>query len=297
MAKPADKLKVTLGAALVVPLDLLLEPELPARESMNDEKMAELVESMAQVGQLFPLLVVPHAFWSDGSGQLAKEKPEGKPSSATTRYEIIDGHRRFIAARELRWQAMRVEIYERKDVAMEAARAHANLVREDMNAAEEAVWYRQLIDLHALDEEGLCKLVLRKPDYIGDRMRLLRGDPEIFQCVRDGRIRFGVARELNKITDQGMRRYYLDCAMRGGHAQHIVASWVKDWKTQQVLIPQSAPAAPVNGDQAAIEPYHMECFTCGGDKDPWNLVNVYIHKWELEEIKKVLAQSNAGEAK
>src|SRR5215831_3275606 len=189
MAKASEKPKVTIGNKTIMALDLILEPELPARESMNDGKMAELVESMSQVGQLFPLLVVEQTLWSDGSGRLLKQKPDSGPATETTRYEIVDGHRRFLAARQLRWSGVRVEIYDRKDVAMEAARAHANLVREDMNSAEEAVWYRQLIDLHSLDEEGLCKLVLRKPDYIGDRMRLLRGDPEIFQCVRDGRIR------------------------------------------------------------------------------------------------------------
>src|SRR5579863_5763918 len=139
----------------------IVEPELPARETMSDEKMQSLIESLSSIGQLYPLLVVPRTLYRLASGEIVVEKPADADAAEVVLYEIVDGHRRFLAARSLGWQQIKVLVFAEKGVAIEAARAHSNIEREDMNPAEEAVWYRQLRDQHHLDEEQLCKLVLR----------------------------------------------------------------------------------------------------------------------------------------
>jgi hypothetical protein len=53
---------------------------------------------------------------------------------------------------------------------------------------------------------------------------------------------------------------------------------------QDTPLPASATAEPPPG---------IECFLCGGNRDPYNLVTVMIHRWELGEIKRLLAVTEA----
>lgn len=151
-----------------------------------------------------------------------------------------------------------------------------------MNPAEEAVFIAQLIDKRHLDEAGICKLLHRTPNYIADRLRLLRNDMKVFEALRAGQINYATARELNKCTDETMRRYFLDSAIRSGCASRIVTQWIVDWQNAHATT-DPTPAVPVDaGPEPAAEVHWDACAMCGGDKDPYNLISVRVHKWEWE---------------
>jgi ParB/RepB/Spo0J family partition protein len=251
---------------LTLPLELVDEPPLPARETMDGAALSELKESMSVLGLMSPIVTVKR----------------GK------RYVTVAGHRRLLAARGLAWPEIRAFVYPEGWRFQVAAMLHENIIREELNAAQEAVFFAQLLEVHKLNEETLCAAVKRSPDYVGDRLRLLRGDEKIFAKLRDGTIALSVARILNRFTDPLMRNYYLDAAVRSGTSARVVEQWFHDW--QASTLPganlQPAPAAP--GPEAPVIPNAVACFLCGGDKDPFNLLTVYIHKWELAEIRKNL---------
>lgn len=268
--KPSSEVTRTV---LTLRMDQILEPEIPAREGMDEAKLEELKESLAAIGLISPILVVER-------GGV---------------YEIVAGHRRYLAARGLGWKEIQALLFENADAAKEAAMLHENVVREDLNPGEEAIFIAQLIDKYGLDEAGICKMMCKGANYIADRLRLLRGDEEVLAALRQGKIAFATARELNKFDDEDMRRYYLDAAIRSGCASRVVTDWLNQWRASRttatpVAAPQSQPSAP-----AEYEPYRMHCEFCGGDKDPYNLVNINVHRWELEEIKKVLERGAGGE--
>lgn len=258
----------------VLPLNRVVDPALPARESMDEAKFADLKSSMAELGLLSPIIAVRR-------GEV---------------YEVVAGHRRVMAARELGWLHIPATVHEDGWAAAEAAMLHENVVREDLNAGEEAVFLAQLIEKYQLDEDGICSMVKRTPDYVADRLRLVRGDPEVLNALRRGQISFAVARELNKFTDETMRRYFLDSAIRSGCSSRVVTGWLTEWRSQQ-----AAPAAEARETQGAVEQapppaYVDECFLCGGARDPYNLVTVRVHRWELEEIRKSIAKAAEGGA-
>lgn len=265
--KPEPFSEVT-RTLLKIAMDQVLEPELPAREGMDEGKLEELKESMAAMGLLSPILVCER---------------EGV-------YEIVAGHRRYLAARALGWKEIQAILFDNPAAAKEAAMLHENVVREDLNPGEEAIFIAQLIDKYNLDEAGICKMMCKGANYIADRLRLLRGDPEVLLALRQGKITFASARELNKFDDEVMRRYYLDAAIRSGCASRVVTDWLNQWRASKVTVAEQPPVAAAANESAAIEPYRMHCEFCGGDKDPYNLVNINVHRWELEEIKKVLAR-------
>lgn len=258
------------GELQTIPLDLVADPHLPARETINPEALEDLKDSFRQLGQLSPIVVVPR-----GEG-----------------FEVVAGHRRLLAARELQWPSIRAMVYPAGWIDQSAAMLHENIIRENLNAAQEAVFFAQLLEEHKLDSAGLCKLVKRSDQYIGSRLDLLRKDAEVFQAVRDGKISFAVARELNRFPDETIRRYHLEQAIRSGTSSRVVEQWYNDWKSYHVPTPEGGYAQLPTPAAVEQDPSPgIECFLCGGNKDPYNLISVLIHKWELNEIRRILAAS------
>lgn len=255
-----------------IPIDLLAEPEIPMRGSMDETSFRELKDSMQALGLLYPLIV----FAKNGG------------------YEVVDGHRRLLVARELNYTNLPCLIFQGEEQAREAAKLHTMIVREPLNTAEEAVYIAQLIDKHKLDEAGICKMMHRSPDYIGDRLRLLRQDKMIFTALRNKQISFHTARELNKCEDENMRRYYLDAAIRSGCAGRVVTEWIQNWRLGRATV-DAQPATPAPAAPApAGEVYWDHCELCGGDRDPGNLITIRVHKWEWEAFMREWERTAKG---
>lgn len=253
----------------LVEMHLILEPELPVRESFSDEEFIELKESLAAVGLQCPISLTPRG----------------------DRFEVVYGHRRFVAARELGWKVIPALIVYDDGLALEARRIHENSGRQEMNAAEEAVYFQQLIQKYTLDEAGICALVKKSANYIARRLALTRGDEVVFHELRTGRISFAVARALNGIKEEGMRRYYLHQAIVAGTSARVV----EQWAVQANATPATAPvaAAPDSGGEvAAAPPVEPEgCHYCGGSKDTYNLIFVRVHNYCQKRRDEVFEQA------
>jgi ParB family chromosome partitioning protein len=261
---PAMKAVGRVSSSDLVPVDLILEPEHPVRSTMDDVKMEELIDSMKTVGLIQPIILVRRADY----------------------FEVVVGHRRLYAARSLKWQHIPAVIFSNKGIAIEAARIHENELREQVNAGDEAVYLKELVERYSLDEAGLAALIKRSPSWIAARWQLLLGDPEVLQAVREGKIRLSVAQELNRITDQTYRSMYLNHAVRSGYSAAVVAEWRRQWELQNSpsLTPMGAvPQTQIEAAQTQVE-HQTQCFLCGGYLDPWNLELVYIHRHERAEI-------------
>jgi len=267
------------------------EPALPVRAAMDETKMSELMESMAALGLLQPIGVRPLGTGCMHCGREEKAHTARVQCQFYMTYEIEFGHRRFIAAQRLHWKEISANVFQPGEDIEGAAMVAENAEREDVTAAEEAILFRQAQERYDLDEEGLVKRFRRSANYIAERLNLLRLDLEVFKALHQRKINFSVARELNKIDDENMRRYYLDAAIRGGANARTVASWRQQFIAQQapatVVTPSPEPAT--EAPQQSNPP--VACFLCGGHLDPWNMDSVYIHKHEREHILKVLRET------
>lgn len=258
-----------------VPLADIDEPELPVREAMDEGLLADLAEDMRNQGLLQPIGL----------------KIRGD------RFEIEFGHRRFMAATMNAWTEILALIFQPGEITEDAAKLGENLFREDMTAAEEAFFIVQLMEKRGYDEEHLCKALRKSPDWIADRLRLLQGDEEVLNALRRRDINFSVARELNKCAKQDTRRYFLHQAIAAQCGARVVGKWVADDKAQpdSPAMPATEPAAPAEYTAAPVAKY--DCELCGGDKDPFNLIHVRMHKWEWEKIQQAYLRGPESEAR
>lgn len=264
---------------MLVKLEYIDEPRLAARASMSEQAMAELMESLDEVGQLEPVTL------EENSG----------------RFEIITGHRRFLAMRELhgiyagkgelRWTCLKALVYKRGEIQTLAARLHENIVRENLNPAEEAVFMRQAMEQYSLDLPGLCKLFKRSEQYVSGRFALLRGDIEIFNAVQEGKITLGAAHHLNRITEDKARKHYLEQAKLWSPPGRVVEGWVREWSNIKQHVMSAGEQQREQVKPAEVTEYVDQCALCGGYRDPGNLIYIRIHKWEWESIIAQLAQA------
>lgn len=218
-------------------------PELDARLGRDPDKLEELARDILRRGLIEPIKV------------FAKGE----------RFEVVDGFRRFLATKSAGLVAIECFVFPSKAVALEGIKYAANIFREDMSPAEEAIMFFSLLrDECGGDIERLCALVNKKLSYVDNRLALVNGDELVFEAVKDRKITLGVAEELNHLPDDGWRRYYLEHAIRSGATVALVSGWVTEWKNmydKRVAAPdaptiESGPIVP-----NTYEPHR--CAICG----------------------------------
>lgn len=226
-----------------LPLSAIDPPQLDARLARDPAKLEELAHDIAKRGVILPIAV----------------------ARVGDRYEVVDGQTRYLAATMAHLVTIPCVIYPSKDSALEGVKYAANLFRIDMSPAEEAVFFNELYEKECgQDIEKLCTLVGRKESYVDNRLQLLNGDEEVFEAVRTTKIPLGVAGELNKIADEGWRRYYLNHAIKGGATVAMVSGWRQEYERFHNPNEPQPPATPAPAVQVVESTYNPHrCEICG----------------------------------
>lgn len=246
------------AAFALVPYALIDEPEIAARETMDPDKMLDLVESIRRLGLLQPIGLIV----------------EGG------RFRVSFGHRRLKACGAVPLDPVPAMVFPEGTPEIEAMKVAENNDREELNAGEEALYLADLLERTCEgDTDRLCAYVGRKRQFVEDRLLLLAGDVAVLEALRGRRIKFSVAKELNRVKDPGARMQFLDAATRGG----ATGSLVRQWREQHELFEsrQGAPAVPSpdGTSYAAAQPADsvLRCHYCGSDEDTHDMRVVYIH--------------------
>lgn len=112
------------------------------------------------------------------------------------KYRIIAGERRFRAAQIAGLADVPAYIRELNDSKILELALLENLQREDLNAIEIALSYRQLMDDLEYTQEQLAERMGKERSTVTNYVRLLKLPPDIQAAVRSGKISMGHARAL-----------------------------------------------------------------------------------------------------
>jgi len=275
----------------LIPLDQIMEPPAPMRVSMDEAALYELRDSIRALGMLQPIIVVPCHVPADPTSPPVDGPDTPAPRPAHTVYEIVAGHRRYLAARLVPLAELPCMVYSDGSLAKEAAMLAENVYREDVTAAEEGFFYCELTEKYTLTEAALCAMVKQSPEYIYARMDMVRKDELVAQLNAQRKINFTVAKELLKCPDQAHRQYLAQMAADSGATGSVVKMWVAQWKQQQAgpLEPLELKETPDAG--TPVHENTVKCWCCGGEKDPQNLRLIYLHWYELDSLKRILTEA------
>lgn len=112
------------------------------------------------------------------------------------KYRIIAGERRFRAAKIAGLTDVPVYIRDTKDSKILELALLENLQREDLNAIEIALSYKQLMDELDYTQDQLAERMGKERSTVTNYIRLLKLPPDIQAAVRNGIISMGHARAL-----------------------------------------------------------------------------------------------------
>lgn len=168
-----------------VEIHLIHESPTNPRTHFNEEKLAELAESILRFGVLQPILLRPRAAGG---------------------YELVAGHRRFRAARSIPLETIPAIIQELSDKEVLEIQIVENLQRADLQPLEEAEGYSKLIREHGYDADSLGIKIGKSRSYVYGRMKLADLCREAKDRVWSGALTHSVALLLARIPDEKVQR-------------------------------------------------------------------------------------------
>lgn len=182
----------TKNGLLQIPLDRIARNPRQPRERFDDEQLGELAASIAVHGVIQPVIVRVTA----GGG-----------------YELIAGERRLRAAQLAGLSSVPAVTRESDDGDQLQVALIENVQRADLNAIEEALAYRELIDRFGLSHEAVARQIGKSRVAVSNSLRLLDLAAETRQAIVDGRISEGHGRALAAITVAELQRAVLQVVL------------------------------------------------------------------------------------
>jgi ParB family chromosome partitioning protein len=160
---------------LLVPVEKLVPNPNQPRRDFQPEALQELAASLRAKGVIQPLI--------------ARALPDG-------RFEIVAGERRWRAAQLAQLHELPVLVREFTDSEVIEVAIIENIQRADLNAIEEALAFRQLMDRFGHTQEKLADALSKSRSHIANLLRLLSLPEEVQVHVREGKLSAGHARAL-----------------------------------------------------------------------------------------------------
>ena len=147
------------------------------RKIFDENNLKELTNSIKERGVIQPIIV-------------------RNSSADKSKYEIIAGERRWLAAQRAGLHSVPVVITEVDDLKSLEFAIVENVQRHDLNPLEEAQGYKRLIDEFSYDQEKVSKFIGKSRSHISNCLRLLSLPIKIIKMIEDRLITSGHAKIL-----------------------------------------------------------------------------------------------------
>ena len=155
----------------------LVSNKFQPRKNFDEENLNDLINSIQARGIIQPIIV-------------------RKSNDHKSKYEIIAGERRWLAAQKVGLHEVPVVITEADDLKSLEFAIVENIQRHDLNAIEEAKGYQRLIDEFLYDQERVAKFIGKSRSHITNCLRLLTLPDQILKLIKDEKLSPGHAKIL-----------------------------------------------------------------------------------------------------
>ena len=147
------------------------------RKNFDEVSLEDLTNSIKERGVIQPIIV-------------------RKSNTENSKYEIIAGERRWLAASKAGLHDIPVVLTEADDLKSLEFAIVENVQRHDLNPLEEAQGYKRLIDEFSYDQEKVSKFIGKSRSYITNALRLLTLPNEVLKLIEEKKISAGHAKVL-----------------------------------------------------------------------------------------------------
>jgi ParB family chromosome partitioning protein len=147
------------------------------RKNFDEANLEDLTNSIKERGMIQPIIV-------------------RKSNNENTKFEIIAGERRWLAAQRVGMHNVPVVITEADDLKSLEFAIVENVQRHDLNPLEEAQGYKRLIDEFSYDQEKVSKFIGKSRSYITNSLRILTLPAEVIKLIETQKLSTGHAKIL-----------------------------------------------------------------------------------------------------
>ena len=147
------------------------------RKIFDENNLKELTNSIRERGMIQPIIV-------------------RKSVQDISKFEIIAGERRWLAAQRAGLHNVPVVITEADDLKTLEFAIVENVQRHDLNPLEEAQGYKRLIDDFSYDQEKVSKFIGKSRSHITNSLRLLTLPDDVIKLIENQKLTAGHAKIL-----------------------------------------------------------------------------------------------------
>ena len=173
--------------------------------SLIGETKVEISTNKLSTGDLYPNKFQPRKIFDEESlNDLQKSiKERGiiqpiivRKSNENSKYEIIAGERRWLAAQKVGLHEVPVVVTEADDLKSLEFAIVENVQRNDLNPLEEAQGYQRLINDFSYDQEKVSKFIGKSRSYITNCLRILTLPRDVLNLIETKKLSAGHAKIL-----------------------------------------------------------------------------------------------------
>ena len=147
------------------------------RKIFDEESLLDLTNSIKERGIIQPIIV-------------------RKSSDNNSKYEIIAGERRWLAAQKAGLHEVPIVVADVDDLKSLEFAIVENVQRNDLNAIEEARGYQRLIEEFSYDQEKVAKFIGKSRSHIANFLRLLSLPSTVLKLIENKKLTPGHAKIL-----------------------------------------------------------------------------------------------------
>ena len=160
-----------------LPVIDLIPNKYQPRKNFDEANLEDLTNSIKERGMIQPIIV-------------------RKSNNEISKFEIIAGERRWLAAQRAGIHNVPVVITEADDLKSLEFAIVENVQRHDLNPLEEAQGYKRLIDEFSYDQEKVSKFIGKSRSYITNSLRILTLPVEVIKLIENQKLTAGHAKIL-----------------------------------------------------------------------------------------------------
>ena len=160
-----------------LPISDLIPNKYQPRKIFDESNLNDLTNSIKERGMIQPIVV-------------------RKSSEGMSKFEIIAGERRWLAAQRAGLHNVPVVITEADDLKSLEFAIVENVQRNDLNPLEEAQGYQRLINDFSYDQEKVSKFIGKSRSYITNCLRILTLPSDVLNLIENKKLSAGHAKIL-----------------------------------------------------------------------------------------------------
>ncbi|MFD8549365.1 ParB/RepB/Spo0J family partition protein [Streptomyces sp. NPDC059649] len=232
-----------------LPLNLISENPDNPREKVGD--VTDLVVTLKEIGLVQAITVASVEAYLRARPDRAKDLQPG------AEYVVVDGHRRYAAAREAGFDAIKYTVnddFVATDESLLEAAFVANLQRENLSDLEEAAALEKLVEHYGSQRKAAQRLGVTQA-FISQRLSLLKLDPVLQADLESGERKVEHVRGLAGLAPEEQRKKAderRDVAVQKNQQRR--AAGAAKLSTDNAVITSGATSQPSQSDNGVITP-------------------------------------------